>query len=173
MNRFCAFSIVFFILAASCSSSPKTTRLKDIDLLETTDVMSGSLKSSLFFVECANSKLPIRLSYQKAENQSSDMLRPAEQWMFVERVLDSAMIQTLKDSYDITTIRAAEKINRSTNRDVTHLMTAVVTTVTRDEYKDRTDAYRCQYEIINLQTGELVWSDGYEIKRVASGLSWD
>ena len=159
-----------------CSSTPRSTRLQGEDILETTAVIAYNLNTSLFFTECKTSKTPIRLSYQKAENLSTDMIRPSEQWLFVEKVIDSVPLQELKKEYGIATIRSAEKIDgRSAflNRDVTHLMTATVTTVTRDVYKDRTDAYKCQYEILNLDTNEVVWSDSYEIKRVASGLSWD
>ncbi len=170
------FGVLLFCFLSSCSSVPRTTRMQVADMLETTDVMSNSLKTSLFFAECQTSEEPIRLSYQKAENLSSDMFRPSEQWIFVERVIDSVPLQELKNSYNITTVRAADKMKASemhAERNVTHLMTAKVTSITRDAYKDRTDAYKCQYEIMNLQTGETVWSDSYEIKRMASGLSWD
>jgi len=159
-----------------CSSTPRSTLLQGEDILETTAVVADKLNSSLFFTECQTSKVPIRLSYQKAENLSTDMIRPGEQWLFVEKVIDSVPLQKLKEEYGITTIRSAEKMNGKAallNRDVTHVMTATVTTITRDVYKDRTDAYKCQYEILNLETNEVVWSDSYEIKRVASGLSWD
>ena len=166
--------IILFSMQTGCNSAPKTTRLHDTDILETTDVMSNSLNSSLFFAECQSSKTPIKLSYQKAENLSTDMLRPSEQWLFVERVIDSTPVQELKSNFNITSVRAAEKMGRVyKDRDVTHVMTATVTSVTRDAYKDVTDAYKCQYEIVSLKTGEVVWSNSYEIKRVATGLSWD
>ena len=168
--------LTLMISLQGCNSAPKTTRMQGEDILETTVVVADSLQHSLFLSECQLNDTPIRLSYQKAENQSMDMFRPSEQWLFVEKVIGSVPVQELKSKYNITTVRSAEKMNDIAtlrNRDVTHLMTAIVTTVTRDVYKDRTDAYKCQYEILNLSTNEVVWSDSYEIKRVASGISWD
>lgn len=171
MTRFFVLLICFAV--GACRNAPKTTQLQGIDLLETTEVMAASLESSLFFQECSAEEDGVLLSYQKAENRSADLLTPSEQWLFVERVIDSEMIKELRNKYDVVVVRSAQKDNLAGSRTVTHLMTAVVTTITRDEYKDRTDAYKCQYEVTNLQTGEVVWSDSFEIKRIASGISWD
>src|SRR5947209_6180918 len=54
-----------------------------------------------------------------------------------------------------------------------HEMDATFRSATRSKGKDRTEAYLVEYRITTLATGELVWDESFEFKRVATGLSYD
>lgn len=174
--------LLTFCMAVGCSSPPRSSRLQTDDFVATASEMSASLAASDFLADRSPTSEPIVLSLQKTENLSTDVISEAEQWYLVERVFDTIPIRQLRDHYSIRVVRPADHI-RASNRDLyddvsgrmppTHTLTATFRTMLRSGNESRTDTYGCRYEVIDLTSGEVVWSDLFEFKRSAFGRSWD
>jgi hypothetical protein len=128
---------------------------------------------------------PIVLSVQKVENLTSDVITESEQWaMMVEIANDVFVRSPLGRNANIKLIVPRERLTLARRRGVvpafdsadalpTHIMTATFRSVTRDEQAQRFDEYFCEYEISELQSREIVWSDRVKLTRKAFGRAYN
>jgi hypothetical protein len=171
-------------LLTACSSGPKTTVLTTGDLDATTADMAAKLASSKFLA-ARNAESPkMTIAISKVENLSSDIISEGEEWMLVQKVRDSLALVELGKQRNIAFVIPAEHLKAgqargnldadfAKGRKPTHEMDATFRSATRSKGTDRTDAYLVEYRITTLATGELVWDESFEFKRVAKGLSYD
>ena len=124
------------------------------------------------------------IAINRVTNLTSDMIPESAQWYMMERVKNSQSIGRLSRDKNIVFTIPAEHLRQAKAhgaveegfgqaRAPTHVMSATFRSVTRSTGKDRTDLYYCEYEITDLATGEIAWTDKVEFKRVAKGESWD
>lgn len=168
---------------AGCAAPQQTTRMTAGDL----DTMSHELAASLAASDALagrNSDSPLWVvSISKVQNLSSDVMTPAEQWSVMARLRGSLPIQALWDQKNVRFVIPAERLDAlrargdfdevagqwGSQRRPTHQMTATFRSITRADAKHRSDLYYCEFNLIDLTTGEPVWSDRFEYKRAASG----
>lgn len=165
---------------------PQSTRLSLGDLNVLTAQMASSLAGSDFLRNRTPQSAPITVVVNKVENLTYDVIPPAEQWMLMVRVRASLPIQTVGQQknvfFQITPERVAAlremgfEVDEQPAPPATHLMTATFRSSERisgpekSEPADlREDYYYLEYRIVELASGQLVWSDAFEFKREAKG----
>lgn len=176
---FCLLTSIF-----SCAQKSSTSRLTTDDLQTITTEMAESLRSSDFLRDRNPESSEMIITIQSVQNLSSDLIPTSEQWYLVERVVDSMPVRELSSEKNIRFVRAADKVRQAEQREnvrldyagqraPTHILTATYTSVVRTTADERTDAYYCEYSIVDRASGQVVWLDKFEFKREAFGLSWD
>ena len=185
----CAFVLFVTLSVMSCTPKPvgETTRITINDIDAMTAAMAQSLLSSdAFKLRDADSK-PWVVSIDKVLNLSDDVMTQNEQWSIMSQVRGAAPITALGDEKAVRFVippehavqmqESAETAEFETgfgaDRRVTHTMTATFRSVTRAQAKRRSDLYYCEFELVDLSTGEPMWSDRFEFKRQAGGHVWD
>lgn len=174
---------------AGCSQKPvgETTRMSIADIEAMTESMAQSLLSSDALATRGPDDKPWVVSMDKVLNLSDDVMTPNEQWSIMAQVRGSTAIKALWDEKAIRFVIPPERVAELRNspygpdfeqgfaseRRVTHTMTATFRSVTRAQAKIRSDLYYCEFDMLNLKTGEPVWSDKFEFKRQAKGHVWD
>lgn len=169
---------------SGCSSPPRSTELTTSDLDQTAAEMAAKLTSSRFLADRTPDSPKMVIAISKVENLSSDIITESEEWSLMQRVRMSLPIVQLGQQKNLVFVIPAEHLKAgmargsfdedfAKGRKPTHEMDATFRSATRSKGKDRTDAYLVEYRITDLHTGELVWDESFEFKRVARGLSYD
>jgi hypothetical protein len=171
-------------LAGCASTGPKSTVLTASDLDTTTAVMAQKLSDSRLLAERTPDSPKMTIAISKVQNLTSDIITEGEQWSLMEKVRGSLPIVELGKQKNLTFVIPAEHLRSAqakgtlptdfaSGRKPTHEMDATFRSATRSGGLDRTDAYLVEYRITDLASGELVWDETFEFKRVARGLSYD
>jgi len=183
--------VVVFVSILLTGCEPKTvgesTRITIDDFDAMTHDMAQSMLASAALADRGPGSMPWVVSIDKVLNLSDDVMTENEQWSIVAQVRGSASIGSLWDAKAVRFVLPPERVvamrddpdatdfqeGFGTERKVTHTMTATFRSVTRAQSKQRSDLYYCQFDLIDLTTGEPVWSDRFEFKRQAGGHVWD
>lgn len=185
----CGVLAMALCMILACATTPRSTRIQLDDFNAAAAKMAQSLASSRFLAERRPDSPRIIVTVNKIENLTDDIITPAEQWMFIERVRTTLPIETLRKQKNITFQIPVEQ-QRMLARDgfdvdpfagpkPTHVMKAVFLSAPRmvrnddDNINRRQDFYYMEYTITDLNTRQLVWSDTFEFKREAVGLLID
>jgi hypothetical protein len=173
------------LLTSACAApAPRTSRLTVSDFEFVSSEMSAKLAASSLLEGRTPGYAPMTVAVSKVENFSTDILSEGEKWYLVDSVLDSESMRALRDERNIRFVIPAEKLTllRKTlgpeeqvaaQRSPTHTLTARIRSVTRAASLDRTDLYSCEFSMVLLDTGEIVWSDSVLLKRIARGRSYN
>jgi len=171
-----------------CAAAPKSTVMTVEDYEYIAREIAGNLRHSLvdkgFLAARRPDSPPIVVAVQKVVNLTSDIMTEPTKWYLMARVVNSRALRSLRATKNVRFTIPAEHLEEARKRGwvgpgfaqerhPTHAMTATFRSVTRSTGVDRTDLYYCQYEITDLRTGEVVWSDKVEFKRIAHGRTWD
>jgi len=176
-------------VTGGCSTQPvgETTRMT----IEDIETMASEMAQSMLASEALNRRGPTSepwvISIDKVLNLSDEPMTENEQWSIMAQVRGSLPIRELWDSKAIRFVIPPERVielrNSGENTDfaegfgagrkATHTMTATFRSITRAQATRRSDLYYCEFELIDLKTGEPVWSDRFEFKRQARGHVWD
>ena len=169
--------------ANGCAAPQRTTRMTADDL----DAMSHALAASLTASDVLAGRNPDSprwtISISKVQNLSSDVMTDAEQWSVMARLRGSLPIQALWDQKNVRFVIPADRLEAlgasgqldhvagrlGSQRRPTHQMTAIFRSITRADAGHRSDLYYCEFNLVDLATGEPVWSDRFEYKRAAAG----
>lgn len=183
---------------SACAAEPRSTRLTVSDL----EVISREMAASLGASEALASRGPQSplwlVSFDRLRNLSSDVLSPAEQWWVIQRVVSSQPILALSEQRNLRFVAPARPNGAvgvsgglqesggghgtsgedsgsayGAGRRPTHQLTGTLYSVTRATAEDRTELYYCEFVLVDLASGETVWTDKFEFKRVAKGHVWD
>ena len=181
--------VCFMCFIHACESKPvgESTRLsiEDIDVMA--EQMAQSLLSSDALASRGADSEPWTVSIDKVLNLSDEVMTESEQWSIMARVRGATSIQALWDSKAVRYVIPPERVvalrqnedavefhqDFGNDRHVTHTMTATFRSITRAQAKQRSDLYYCQFDLVDLATGETIWSDRFEFKRQARGHVWD
>lgn len=173
-------------LIGGCAPKTKSTRITGNDFYITMDKMIDSLADSNVLRERTPDSPQMILMINKVTNLTSDIITPAEQWMLVARVRDTLVNRFAKEK-NIRMVITPEKHNllrqagysgdlTGAELNATHVMRARFMSARRggvrgkDEVTDiRADYYYLAYELMTIETHELLWSDRFEFKREAVG----
>lgn len=172
-----------------CTPKPvgESSRITVADIETMTETMAQSLMRSDALVERGPTSGPWVVSMDKVLNLSDDVMTPNEQWSILAQVRGATAIDALWDEKAIRFVIPPERVVElrdssygqdfadgfASERQVTHTMTATFRSVTRAQAKVRSDLYYCEFDMLDLNTGEQVWSDRFEFKRQARGHVWD
>lgn len=177
-------------LLMACAPA-RTTRTTPEDFQEMAAQMAASLSRSPAILDRTADSPPWVISVQKVTNLTTDVMTPSQQWYVIARLRNSLPIQKLWDGKRISFIIPAEQVQRmradpdigldsgnmnadfGSQRQPTHVMTAVFRSATRAQAQVRTDLYYAEFEIMELAGGLPVWTDRFEYKRQAFGHVWD
>lgn len=181
--------LLFWVTLAGCASGPagQSTRLSIDDFEAMTQAMAQSLISSDALAGRGPDSKPWVVSIDKVLNLSDDVMTVNEQWSIMAQVRGAAPIRAFWDEKAVRFVLPPERVAElrdspdatdfadgfGAERRVTHTMTATFRSVTRAQAKKRSDLYYCQFDLLDLATGEPVWSDRFEFKRQARGHVWD
>ncbi len=183
--------LCFYVFLISCASPRQSTRLTIDDLNEVTGRMTRSLGASRLLAERGPDSPRMVIVINKVENLTTDLIPPAEQWMLMARLRGAMPIGELSERKNIVFQVEPERwqLVRDAGFDgslgethrPTHVMSATVRSARREARSDRehgavvavTDYYLLQYELIDLHTRQIEWTDEFEFKRQARGVRID
>lgn len=166
------------------TAAPQSSRLAADDFDMVSAELAAKLASSDFLDDRAPDSPPITIAVSKVENLTTDLLSEGEKWYMVDRALDSLAMNDLRKGKAIRFVIPAEKLAMlrkslgpdrpvAEQRAPTHTLTARLRSVTRAAGADRTDLYDCEFRIVEIQSGEIVWSDSAALKRIARGKAYN
>jgi hypothetical protein len=184
--------LLVLLLLTGCNSAPtsRSTRMTVDDLNEMSEAMAQSLARSDALRDRTPTSEPWVISIDRAQNLSSDVMTESEKWFVVQKLRSTLPIQAMSKQKNITfvipkerldAIRANPKLdvgsdpNFGATRKPTHQMNATFRSLTRanKEGTGRTEAYYCEFEIMEFASAVPVWADKFEYKRGATGHIWD
>lgn len=172
-------------LLTGCQQS-KSSRMTAEDFNQMAIAMSQSLLESPAIAKRGPDSPLWLVSAEEVQNLTSDVMTESEQWKIVDDLVNSLPIQSLWERKNIRFVLPPEKLlvlrdgptmpeiePEGMDREVTHVLNATFRSATRAQLKGRTDLYYAEFELLNLHTGEPVWTDRFEFKRSAKGNVWD
>ncbi len=169
----------------ACASTQKSTRLTTDDVKELSVQIAASLAASDFLRERSPSSERLVVAIDRVENLSSDVVPVSEQWYLMERIRASTPIGSLGSQRNVAFVIPAAQLRQlkervgaeaalaGAGRSPTHAMRGVLRSVTRSAGVDRTDLYSFETRVLDLASGNVIWSDSFEIKRAAVGKQYD
>jgi hypothetical protein len=181
-------------LSACAAPRPQTSRLTTQDFQDFSTELAQKLRDSDFLAGRTIDSPVIRIALSKVENLTTDLLSEGEKWYVVQRAFDSDTMDALRRDKAIRFVIAAEdahkleeaqasagapvmctgfEVGAQPGRNPTHTATAMLRSVTRTAGVDRTDLYDLELRIVELASGQIVWSDHAAIKRVAVGKAYN
>lgn len=173
------------LLLSSCSASPKvhTTFLSSVDLIAMTDRMSASFARDEIIGERTSQSPPWVISIFRAQNFTNQIIPDREKWLYLARLRAQLQQSDVSRKRNIIWVIPPERwpIVQAELGDAppelrmrpTHELTAEFSALTTTSGRGRSDAYFCEYQLLELATGRIVWSDHWEVKRSVSGKTYD
>lgn len=174
---------------ASCATPGESTRLRASDFEVTVQQMVQSLGRSNFLAERTPDSPPAYIVINRVENLTTDLIPEAEQWMLMARVQGSMPLRELGRRKNIHFLIPPErqpllrdagyKEPLLSGPEATHTLAAVFRAAPRTVAADnryvgrRQDYYFLQYSLAAIRSREIVWTDQFEFKREAKGLTID
>lgn len=180
--------LLLLALVAGCATPPpavRTTFLRSVDLVAMTDAMAQSFAAAPAVQERGPGSPPWVISLDRLTNRTNQIIREGEKWLYLVR------LRGLLQQSDLSSRRSIEWVVPPDRwREVarthgvagepalvrtppTHRLTAEFLALTTTSAAGRTDTTVCSYQLVDLESGRLVWEDTWEVKRSAAGLTWD
>ncbi len=175
---------VAIALNACAPNLSQTTRLTVGDMRSVVDQTVQALAASDFLAERTPESPPIVIAVRQVENNSSDVITRAEQWYMMQAVANGVFDRGLRNRANVTIVIPVERLRdaqrRGTisaragqDRNPTHIMVARIDSATRSDGTLRQDLYQTEYTIVDIDSGEQVFSDVIDFQRAALGRSYN
>ena len=128
---------------------------------------------------------PWVISVYRIVNHTNQIIPDREKWLYTARLRAMLAQSDFADKRSIIWVIPperwpiiAEELGVSEEpyglrMNPTHQLTAEFHALTNTSGLGRSDAYFCDYQLLDLQTGTMIWEDAWEVKRHASGLTYD
>ena len=181
-----ASAVLLFILAQhGCSSGPKvkTTFLSSVDLIDMTDRMAASFARDEAVGARTSQSPPWVISIHRAQNFTNQIIPDREKWLYLARLRAQLQQSDIVRQRNIIWVIPPERwpmvqeelgeAPPELRMRPTHTLTAEFGALTSTSGRGRSDAYLCEYQLLELSTGRMVWSDQWEVKRAVSGKTYD
>jgi hypothetical protein len=175
-------------LSTGCATTPPqvhTTFLRSIDLVDMTDRMARSLAGDEVISKRSANDKPWVISVYRVINHTNQIITDREKWLYTARLRAMLTQSDFAAKRSIIWVipperwpMVAEELGVSEEpyglrMNPTHQLTAEFHALTNTSAQGRSDAYFCDYQLLDLQTGTMIWDDAWEVKRHASGLTYD
>ncbi len=176
---------------AGCGGGPPTARttfLNSVDLVHMTDRMAESFAQDETIRASTDTDDPWVISIYRVVNHTNQIMPERERWLYIGR-LRSLLSQTdlMRDRRIVWVVPPerwpliVEELGPEygptdpsmMRRSPTHLLTAEFNALTQTHARGRSDAYLCAFQLVDLESGRIVWEDAWEVKRAVSGLMFD
>ncbi|HYF14404.1 MAG TPA: hypothetical protein VD971_04945 [Phycisphaerales bacterium] len=182
MRNFAA--ILPCVALCACASVPRSSRLTTQDFTLLAADVAAALNQAPAIRERDAASPRWTIAMNKAENLSNDLIPSREQWALVTSVRDHADLVRLGREKNFALIIPAERLREglasgslepgtAADRAPTHELAATILSVSRSAITSRADVYVCEFRLTEIGSGELLWSQTFDIKRAAHGLSFD
>lgn len=192
------FAIVWF--AAGCASAPPIARtpfLNSVDLVEMTDQMAQSFAGDAVIGQRNADDDHWIISLYRVVNHTNQIIPEREKWLYVGRLRAVLDRSDLSSQRNVTWIVPPNRwrqiseleggaIDPGPRLDPTHLLTAQFSALTQTSGAGgvsrqamqkggggRSDTYLCSYELLDLESGRIIWEDAWEVKRSTRGITYD
>jgi hypothetical protein len=178
------------MLTLGCSAPPRhgeapTTFLRSVDLIDMTDKMAQSFANDQAIAGRSPNHEPWVISMFRVANHTNQIIPDREKWLYLARLramlAQSDLAQRARLIWIIPPERwsmVAEELDVSEEpyglrMNPTHQLTAEFHALTNTSGQGRTDAYFCNYQLLDLRSGTIVWEDKWEVKRAITGRTYD
>ena len=175
------------IVLTACGGPPKahTTFLRSVDLIDMTDRMAESFRRNDTINARTENDDPWVISIYRVLNHTNQIIPENEKWLYLARLRALLAQSDLARAHHIIWVipperwpMIAEELGLSKEpyglrMNPTHQLTAEFEALTNTSGKGRTDAYLCDYQLLDLHSGQIVWEDKWEVKRAIAGKTYD
>jgi hypothetical protein len=176
---------VLLFLSGCAAPQTNTTFLRSVDLTSMTDRMAQSFANGAHLGARTGEDEPWVISMYRVVNHTNQIIPDREKWLYLAR------LRAILAQSDVTRQRrviwvipperwamVAEELGISDEpyglrMNPTHQLTAEFHALTNTSGQGRSDAYLCDYQLVDLHTGHIVWEDKWEVKRAISGKTYD
>lgn len=192
--QFVVFLLSLLLIGCASQSTQRSTAMTidDFELI-VADATLGLLRSDTIRNRTPDDP-PMRITFDRVTNLTTDLLTTSEQWQIVEQAIRSQEVSELKRQHNVTIIvpavraRAIEResgegamrartsaleADAYSDRLPTHRLEATLRSATRIVESERAELYECVFLLTELQTGEQTTVSSTLIKRAARGRLWD
>ncbi len=178
-----AFLILLLLHFSGCGTATShgtSTALDHIDLINMTDDMAKKIAANPQVKEAIAANGPMKIVVMPVENQMTGEILPRGPAMtFVSRIRtllakkDTGQYVWImnKDVYRALQSRELEPGTdlgpdpASTNPD--YSLNAIFSSLTKEDADRRSSYYLCEYQLTNLKDRRILWTDKYELKKIA------
>jgi hypothetical protein len=179
LRQYVAMLAVLMAGCGSAVSSGTNTALSGMDLQQMTDQMSMSILASPAVQDAIVSDGKLRIVVEPVENlMTAEILPrgPAEAFTARVRALlaqhapDRFTWIMNRDAYYRLRASELEKMDLGPNPESVQPKYALHSrfySITNETSKSRSSSYLCVYEITDLQSREVLWTDKYEVQKMA------
>ena len=180
-----ALCVCWLMMLFGCGGVPKTgtTFLNSVDLVEMTDRMAESFAADATMSARSPQSTPWVVSIDRMHNFTNQVIPEREKWLYIARLRATLQQSEIARQRNIIWVIPPERwpmvekelgeAPLELRRRPTHELTAEFGALTNTSGKGRSDAYLCEYQLVELESGVIVWSDHWEVKRAVSGKTYD
>ncbi len=173
------------VAITGCAATPRSTRLTPRDIQEMSVRVAQSLATSEALQTRSPQSEPWSVTVSEVQNLSHDVISEGERWGVMAGIVSSLPVRELWDQRRVRLLLPAERVaslRRSLGADAdsfaaqrrpTHVIRATFRSLPRSDGRASSELYDCLFEMVELDSGRLVWRDHVEYKREASGHVWD
>jgi hypothetical protein len=172
------------LLLTGCGGpTANTTFLNSVDLVAMTDHMAESFAADDVMGKRTPRDSPWVVSIDRVHNLTNQIIPEREKWLYVARLRAQLQQSDIARQRNIIWVIPPERwpmvqqelgdAPPELRRRPTHELTAEFGSLTNTSGKGRTDAYLCEYQLVDMNSAQIVWSDKWEVKRSISGKTYD
>ncbi len=154
------------------------TALDGADLVKMTDDMSMKITASPVVQQAIQREGKLKVVVQPVENNMTAEILPSGPANAFTGRLRTLLSHHARDQFTWIMNRDAWYFLRQRELDIDpgpspdaiqpeYALTAKFSTLTNEDSRRRSTYYLCVYELTNLQTREILWTDKYEVKKMA------
>ena len=175
------------VLLAGCGAPPtaRTSFLTSLDLVDMTSRMAESLARDPIVTRRTPQDPEWVVSMYRVVNKTNQLIPDGQKWAYLGRLRAQLMQSNFSAAHAIVWVvpperwpTIAEELRVSGEPPElrlrpTHQLTAEFSALTITSGAGRSDTYFCSFQLVALDTGQIVWEDGWETKRAVSGRTYD
>lgn len=165
---------------ASAVSAGSNTALDGLDLVRMTDMMAASIAASAAVQAEIREHGPMKIVVEPVVNLMTAAVLPRGQADAFTARVRSLLSKHAPESFQWIMNRDAFYSLREKELDVDlgpdpdrvqprYALTAKFQSLVHETKDRRSDYYLCVYELSDLQSGDIIWSNKYEVKKTAVG----
>jgi len=159
-----------------------TTMLTTPDIIKMTDQMAQSLNASAAISSRSAGDPRWVFTMDRVTNRTEHLLDDSEKWGIMGRFRANLAQTMLARERAIAFVLPAAEWSRYAGADFapeqarlrpTHALRAEFRSDTATDLLSRRDAYLCAFQLLDLNSGAIVWEDSYEVKYAVVRNSFD